>query len=67
MLLATRDRTSRKDTRLAVLFNRSEQRQLFNLPSAGEPAWKQLSPGGAKKVGGRAMIEPRSVAFFVEN
>ena len=67
MILATEDRSSRKQTRLAVLFNRSEQHQVFTLPSAGEANWRQLVPDGARKVGGRATVEPRSVAFFVEN
>ncbi len=67
MVLATRDRSNRKETRLAVLFNRSEQHQLFTLPSAGEASWRQLLPDGARKVGGRATVEPRSIAFFVEN
>ncbi len=67
MVLATHDRSNRKETRLAVLFNRSEQHQLFTLPSAGEANWRQLLPDGARKVGGRATVEPRSVAYFVEN
>ncbi len=67
MMLATGDRSSRKQTRLAVLFNRSEQRQLFILPSVGEAAWRQLLPGETRKVGTRATVEPRSVAFFAEN
>lgn len=67
MRLATRDRSSRKQTRLAVLFNRSEQHQLFTLISAGEANWRQLLPGETRKVAARVMVEPRSVAFFVEN
>lgn len=67
MVLATRDSSARKQTRLAVLFNRSEQRQLFILPSAGETNWRQLLPGETRKIGARATVEPRSVAFFVEN
>ncbi|MDO3433132.1 glycogen debranching protein GlgX [Rhizobium sp. CBN3] len=67
MLLATGDRSSRgKNTRLAVLFNRSESRQLFTLPSENEPGWRQLTPEGAKKADARVTVEPRSVAFFVE-
>jgi len=67
MMLATRDRSSRKQTRLAVLFNRSEQHQLFTLLSAGEANWRQLLSGETRKVAARVMVEPRSVAFFVEN
>jgi len=67
MMLATRDRSSRKQTRLAVLFNRSEQHQLFTLLSAGEANWRQLLPGETRKVAARVMVGPRSVAFFVEN
>jgi glycogen operon protein len=68
MLLSTGDRSSRgRQTRLAVLFNRSESRQLFTLPREGEPGWRQLTPDEAKKAGGRVTVEPRSVAFFVEN
>ncbi|AHF85666.1 glycogen-debranching protein [Rhizobium leguminosarum bv. trifolii WSM1689] len=68
MLLSTGDRSSRgRQTRLAVLFNRSGSRQFFTLPSEGEPDWRQLTPDGAKKTGGRATVEPRSIAFFVEN
>ncbi|ARQ11704.1 glycogen debranching enzyme GlgX 1 [Rhizobium etli] len=67
MLLATGDRSSRgRNTRLAVLFNRSESRQLFTLPSGNEPDWRQLTPEGAKKAGARVTVKPRSVAFFVE-
>ncbi|MBX4951920.1 glycogen debranching protein GlgX [Rhizobium binae] len=67
MLLATDDRASKgKRTRLAVLFNRSESRQLFTLPSEGEASWRQLTPVGAKKVGARVTVEPRSVGFFIE-
>ncbi|MBX4938275.1 glycogen debranching protein GlgX [Rhizobium binae] len=67
MLLATDDRASKgKRTRLAVLFNRSESRQLFTLPSEGEASWRQLTPAGAKKVGARVTVEPRSVGFFIE-
>ncbi|OWV66268.1 glycogen debranching enzyme [Rhizobium sp. R339] len=67
MLLATGERSSRgKQTRLAVLFNRSENRQLFTLPGEGEPGWRQLTPEGAKKAGARVTVEPRSVAFFIE-
>ena len=67
MILATHDRSSRKQTRLAVLFNRSEQHQLFTLLSAGEATWRQLLPSETRKVAARVMVEPRSVAFFVEN
>ncbi|MBB3463997.1 glycogen debranching protein GlgX [Rhizobium sp. BK377] len=67
MILTTDDRASRRRTRLAVLFNRSEQHLPFKLPSVGEANWRQLLPDGARKVGGRATVEPRSVAFFVEN
>ncbi|MGO7174901.1 glycogen debranching protein GlgX [Rhizobium ruizarguesonis] len=68
MLLSTGDRSARgRQTRLGVLFNRSGSRQFFTLPSKSEPAWRQLTPDGAKKAGGRATVEPRSVAFFVEN
>ena len=67
MMLATRDRSSRKQTRLAVLFNRSEQHQLFTLLSTGEANWRQLLPGETRNVAARVMVEPRSVAFFVEN
>jgi len=67
MLLATGDRSSRgRQTRLAVLFNRSDSRQLFMLPSDGEAAWRQLAPEGTKKAGAGVTVEPRSVAFFVE-
>jgi glycogen debranching enzyme len=65
MVLATDDRPNGKKTRLAVLFNRSEQRQLFTLPGSAD--WHQLLPGEDRKTGGRAIVEPRSVAFFVEN
>ncbi|MBX5158657.1 MULTISPECIES: glycogen debranching protein GlgX [unclassified Rhizobium] len=68
MLLSTGDRSLRgRQTRLAVLFNRSGDRQFFTLPSGAEPGWRQLTPEGAKKIGDRATVEPRSVAFFVEN
>ncbi|WP_029871877.1 glycogen debranching protein GlgX [Rhizobium leguminosarum] len=68
MLLSTGDRSSRgRQTRLGVLFNRSGSCQFFTLPSEGEPGWRQLTPDGAKKTGGRATVEPRSIAFFVEN
>ncbi|MBY3422181.1 glycogen debranching protein GlgX [Rhizobium laguerreae] len=68
MLLSTGDRSSRgRQTRLGVLFNRSGSRQFFTLPSEGEPDWRQLTPDGVKKTGGRAIVEPRSIAFFVEN
>ncbi|TCS00788.1 glycogen debranching protein GlgX [Rhizobium sp. BK418] len=67
MVLATHDRSSRGQIRLAVLFNRSEQHQLFTLPSAGETNWSQILLDGERKVGARATVEPRSVAFFVEN
>ncbi len=67
MILATDDRSSRKKTRLAILFNRSEQHQLFTFPAAGSADWLQLLPDGARKVGARATVEPRSVTFFVEN
>ncbi|PDT11945.1 glycogen debranching protein GlgX [Rhizobium sp. M1] len=67
MLLATGDRASRgKPTRLAVLFNRSESRELFTLPSEGEACWRQLTPAGVKKAGARVTVEPRSVGFFIE-
>ncbi|ABC92353.1 glycosyl hydrolase (glycogen debranching) protein [Rhizobium etli CFN 42] len=67
MLLATGDRSSRgRNTRLAVLFNRSESRQLFTLPSGNEPDWRQLTPEGAKRADARVTVKPRSVAFFVE-
>ncbi|AIC28978.1 glycogen debranching enzyme GlgX 1 [Rhizobium etli bv. mimosae str. IE4771] len=67
MLLATGDRASGgRRTRLAVLFNRSESRELFTLPSEGEASWRQLTPAGAKKAGARVTVEPRSVAFFIE-
>ncbi|ARM89984.1 glycogen debranching enzyme GlgX 1 [Rhizobium sp. CIAT894] len=67
MLLATGDSSLRgRQTRLAVLFNRSESRQLFTLPCEGEPGWRQLTPEGAKKAGARVTVEPRSVAFFAE-
>ncbi|MBX5146963.1 glycogen debranching protein GlgX [Rhizobium lentis] len=67
MLLATADEAFRgRQTRLAVLFNRSESRQLFTLPSENEPGWRQLTPEGAKKAGASVTVEPRSVAFFVE-
>ncbi|MBB4480347.1 glycogen debranching protein GlgX [Rhizobium etli] len=67
MLLATGDRASRGNrTRLAVLFNRSESRELFTLPSEGEACWRQLTPADAKKAGARVTVEPRSVAFFIE-
>ncbi|MBX5047396.1 glycogen debranching protein GlgX [Rhizobium lentis] len=67
MLLATADQVFRgRQTRLAVLFNRSESRQLFTLPSENEPGWRQLTPEGAKKAGASVTVEPRSVAFFVE-
>ncbi|KKZ88302.1 glycogen debranching enzyme [Rhizobium phaseoli] len=67
MLLATGDRASKgRRTRLAVLFNRSESRELFTLPSEGEASWRQLTPAGTKKSGARVTVEPRSVAFFIE-
>ncbi|AJC81127.1 glycogen debranching enzyme GlgX 1 [Rhizobium etli bv. phaseoli str. IE4803] len=67
MLLATGDRASGgRRTRLAVLFNRSESRELFTLPLEGEASWRQLTPAGAKKAGPRVTVEPRSVAFFIE-
>jgi glycogen operon protein len=67
MLLATGDRSSRgRQTRLAVLFNRSDSRQIFTLPSDGEATWRQLAPEGTKKAGAGVTVEPRSVAFFVE-
>ncbi|WP_064712196.1 glycogen debranching protein GlgX [Rhizobium bangladeshense] len=67
MLLATGDRSLRgKKTRLAVLFNRSERRQLFTLPSENELGWRQLTSEGEKKAGTSVTIEPRSVAFFAE-
>ncbi len=65
MVLATNDGSNGRQTRLAVLFNRSEQRQLFTLP--GNADWRQLLPGEERKAGGRGLIDPRSVAFFVEN
>ncbi len=68
MLLSTGDRSARgRQTRLGVLFNRSGNRQFFTLPSKGEPGWRQLTPDGAKKTTGPVTVEPRSVAFFVEN
>ncbi|MBY5364619.1 glycogen debranching protein GlgX [Rhizobium leguminosarum] len=68
MLLSTGDRSARgRQTRLGVLFNRSESRQFFTLPSLGEPGWRQLTRDGTKKAGNGAAVEPRSVAFFVEN
>jgi len=68
MLLSTEDRSAGgRQTRLAVLFNRSGSRQFFTLPSRGEPGWRQLTPEGAQKAGKSAAVEPRSVAFFVEN
>ncbi|MBY4610246.1 glycogen debranching protein GlgX [Rhizobium sp. 9T] len=67
MLLATGDQASKgKRTRLAVLLNRSETRELFTLPSEGEACWRQLTPAGVKKAGPRVTVEPRSVAFFIE-
>ncbi|PDT03010.1 glycogen debranching enzyme GlgX [Rhizobium chutanense] len=67
MLLITGDRSSRGGrTRLAVLFNRSDSRQIFTLPSDGEAAWRQLTPEGTKKAGPGVTVEPRSVAFFLE-
>ncbi|ULR44639.1 glycogen debranching protein GlgX [Rhizobium sp. K102] len=67
ILLATGDRASRgKRTRLAVLFNRSESRELFTLPSEGEACWRQLTPAGVKMAAARVTVEPRSVAFFIE-
>ncbi len=67
MLLATGDRASRgQRTRLAVLFNRSESRELFTLPAEGEASWRQLTLAGAKKAGARVTVEPRSVGFFIE-
>ncbi|WP_064683209.1 glycogen debranching protein GlgX [Rhizobium bangladeshense] len=67
MLLATGDRASGgKRTRLAVLFNRSESRELFTLPSQGEACWRQLTPAGVKKAAARVTVEPRSVGFFIE-
>ncbi|PDS79132.1 glycogen debranching protein GlgX [Rhizobium sp. L43] len=66
MLLMTGDRSSRgEQTRLAVLFNRSDSRQIFTLPE-GEAAWRQLTPEETKKAGTSVTVEPRSVAFFVE-
>ncbi|MDC7744840.1 glycogen debranching protein GlgX [Rhizobium binxianense] len=68
MLLSTGDRASRgRQTRLGVLVNRSGDRQFFTLPSGAETGWRQLTPDGAKEIGDRATVEPRSVAFFVEN
>jgi glycogen operon protein len=68
MLLSTGDRSARRDTRLAVLFNRSRNRQLFTLPSAGGSTWRRLSAPSARRTGDdRPVVEPRSVAFFVEN
>jgi glycogen operon protein len=68
MLLSTGDRSARgRQTRLGVLFNRSKSRQFFTLPCEGEPGWRQLTPDGATKTTGHATVEPRSIAFFVEN
>jgi glycogen operon protein len=68
MLLSTGDRSARRDTRLAVLFNRSRNRQLFTLPSAGGSTWRRLSAPSARRTGDDTpVVEPRSVAFFVEN
>ncbi|EJT04034.1 glycogen debranching protein GlgX [Rhizobium sp. CCGE 510] len=68
MLLSTGDRSlPGRQTRLAVLFNRSGDRQYFTLPSGAEAGWRHLTPEGAKKAGARATVEPGSVAFFVEN
>jgi glycogen operon protein len=67
MLLSTGDRSSRKQTRLAVLFNRSDRRQIFSLPSSDKSSWRILTAEGAKKADGQVTVASRSVAFCLEN
>jgi glycogen operon protein len=66
MLLSTGDRSSRKQTRLAVLFNRSDRRQIFSLPSCDKSSWRILTAAGAKKANGQVTVASRSVAFCLE-
>ncbi|WP_160009214.1 glycogen debranching protein GlgX [Rhizobium sp. 18055] len=65
MLLRSVDNSTRKQVRLAVLFNRSHAEQVFSLP--GGMHWRQLTPKGTIKTDGQAQVPARSVAFFIEN
>jgi glycogen operon protein len=68
MVLATGDRTTGKQVRLAVLFNRTHQAQDFILPASGTTAWWLLNgTGNSRKIDGAATVPPRSVAFCLEN
>jgi glycogen operon protein len=64
MVLATKDSTTRKHVRLAILFNRSHTEQIFSLPGS---VWRRITSKGTEKTEAQAIVAARSVAFFIEN
>ncbi|MVA24783.1 glycogen debranching protein GlgX [Agrobacterium vitis] len=62
LLVATPDRTTGRDTRLAILINRGEARTV-DLPASSGGRWREIFSDAAVS---KLMIEPRHVAFLVE-
>ena len=65
MMVATRDGTARKTTRLSVLFNRASAPVSFTLPAGA--AWRELTRSGSKKVDQTVSLPARSAMFYLEN
>ncbi|APO76288.1 glycogen debranching enzyme GlgX 1 [Rhizobium etli 8C-3] len=68
MLLKTGDRDIRRQVRLAVFFNRSNNAMDFVLPPPDTAEWRLLSaPGNFEKLGPVVTVRPRSVVFCLGN
>ncbi|MVA58875.1 glycogen debranching protein GlgX [Agrobacterium vitis] len=62
LLVATPDRTTGRDTRLAILINRGEACGV-NLPASTAGGWREVFSGAAAS---KLVMEPRHVTFLVE-
>jgi glycogen operon protein len=63
MVLASIDRETAKDCRIAVLFNRSAEPEDFVLPSQGKRKWRRLETG---RTAAKIVVKSRSVDFWTE-
>ncbi|MGF0539228.1 glycogen debranching protein GlgX [Agrobacterium sp. ES01] len=64
MVLKTHDAMSDKDTRLAVIFNRSDVMHRVELPMSGTAEWQIASTGATPTT---LEMDPRSVVFLVQH
>lgn len=67
MVLNTIDRTDGRPARLAVLINRAQAEQVFELPREDGLSWRLLSPEGETPADQPISVPPRTVRFLARS